>query len=531
MTAAAELRGVRKFFGADGVEALSGADFELRRGEIHALVGENGAGKSTLMHVLAGFLVPSAGAVIVDGRELSFRSAADGIAAGIGMVRQHPEAVRGFRVWEDCALGSERRRGPFLDRAATRAAVAALSDRWGFGLDPDAPTAALGVAQRQKAAVLALLLRGVDKLILDEPTAVLDPEESAKLFALLGSLRDEGKSIVLISHKLDETLAAADRVTVLRRGRTVATAAAAEASPRELAALMFGSAAPASCAEPAAAPGIAPGPGPAAPAAATPALAAEGLTASLPGKPRLRGVSFDVPAGAVVGIAGVRESGLETLELVLSGLRAPDSGSVRIRGAETAGRGCAAFRAAGGAYLPADRSGTAGAGRLPLEDNLVVHLVDEARPRWMKDWGPLDLGYLRRRARAMMEDADVAGDPRRPAGTFSGGTLQRLYLAREFAARPRVLLCAEPGWGLDASRRAALDDRLRAFARSGGAVLALSSDADELLSVCDRILVLRDGRIAARFDAEDLPSGGAAPADARARIGEAMIGTEACVEA
>ncbi|MDR3161283.1 MAG: ATP-binding cassette domain-containing protein, partial [Spirochaetaceae bacterium] len=222
-----ELKGIGKYFSSNGVQALDRADFDLLPGEIHALVGENGAGKSTLMHIMAGYLKPGAGTVCLDGRERNFRSPADALASGIGMVRQHPSLVPGFAVWEDCVLGGEPRAGPFLNRKAARNLVRRLSDRWGFGLPIDRPTDTLTVSLRQKAAILALLLRKAAYLIFDEPTAVLTPGETAGLFALFSQLRSDGKGIVLISHKLEETLSLADRVTVLRKGRTAAVYSAA----------------------------------------------------------------------------------------------------------------------------------------------------------------------------------------------------------------------------------------------------------------------------------------------------------------
>jgi simple sugar transport system ATP-binding protein len=239
-----ELRGIGKYFPAGGVTALEGASFELRPGEIHALLGENGAGKSTLMQILAGYLKPGAGGIFLGGEERRFAAPADALAAGIGMVRQHPGLNPGFRVWEDCVLGAEPCRGFFLDRRKARNRVRELSDRWGFGLPLDQGTETLTVSQRQKAAVLSLLLRDARWLIFDEPSAVLSPGETEGLFRLFRLLAAGGTGIVLISHKLDETLALAGRVTILRRGKTVAASLpAASLSAEAAGALMFGLAA------------------------------------------------------------------------------------------------------------------------------------------------------------------------------------------------------------------------------------------------------------------------------------------------
>lgn len=514
--AGATLRNIGKYFPQNGVEALSGASFDLRPGEIHALVGENGAGKSTLMHVFAGHLEPSSGTITVDGAERRFADPADALAAGIGLVRQHPRVVPGFALWEDCVLGAEPVRGPALSRAAARREVNELSCRWGFDLDADARTDTLTVSQRQKAAVLALLVRGVRYILLDEPTAVLTPAETEKLFALLSALRSEGKAIVLISHKLPETIAIADRVTVLRRGRVVGTRETEGLDADELSRLMFGGddagIREAVGGQPRKSAGLSPSPAP-----TRSVLAVRGLVARPEGRAHLRGIDLEVAAGSVLGIAGVRDSGLETLELVLAGLIAPDSGEIELNGRKVQGKGAAAVRDAGAAYVPADRLGAAVAPRMPLVENLTVHAFREAQ-------GFIDPGALRRGAEALMRAAKVAGDPRRAAQSFSGGTLQKLILEREFAQRPALLILAEPGWGLDARSRAVLDRRLRRFADDGGAIMLLSTDLDELISLADRIATLRDGDVSGLFGNDG------SEAALREAVGTAMVGTEACLE-
>ncbi len=524
-----ELAGIRKFFAANGVEALSGADFDLRAGEIHAIVGENGAGKSTLMHVLSGLLEPSAGILRLDGEERRFSSVSDALDAGIGMLRQHPRLVNGFSVWEDCVMGAEPRRFGFLDRRAARKAVNEASARWGFGLDADASVDTLAVSQRQKAGILALLLRGVRTLILDEPTAVLAPDETEKLFDLLRSLRDEGRSIVLISHKLAETLSVADRVTVLRRGRTVATLDAADAGSAELASLMFGNEAgeAAKLAAPRALVRRSEG--------KPPVLAVRGLQVRVPGRPHLRGVDLEGARGTILGIAGVRDSGLETLELALAGLLPIAAGTIELGGERIEGRGVTAFRAAGAAYVPADRMGMAVAPRLSIADNVTVHEHRRAHRGLLGRLGFLDRTALRAWTSSVMEEARVAGDPRSGADSFSGGTLQRLIAAREFAENFTLVIMAEPGWGLDAASRLRLNDRVRRLTESGRSALLLSTDVDELIALSDEIAILRDGVIAARFATADCRVGDPLSAALHAAtlseaVGAAMIGTEACVD-
>ncbi|MDR2483487.1 MAG: ATP-binding cassette domain-containing protein, partial [Treponema sp.] len=307
-----ELRGIRKRFSANGVLALDGAGFSARPGEIHALLGENGAGKSTLMHIMAGFLNPDRGGILMKGKEARFSSPADALAAGIGMVRQHPNLIRGFKVWEDCVTGAEPRRGGILRPKAARNRAAELSKRWGFGLDVDAVTSSLTVSQRQKAAVLALLIREAEYLIFDEPTAVLSPGETQGLFALFRALRDGGKGVILISHKLEETLALAGWITVLGKGKTLASGEAASFSGDSLQALMFGSLEekPVSARPARAKKRTSPGAG-----NKPPVLSVQNLGLEIPGRPFIRGACLDVAPGAILGVAGVRDSGLETLEL------------------------------------------------------------------------------------------------------------------------------------------------------------------------------------------------------------------------
>lgn len=507
----AELIGIRKYFPANGVEALSEVSFDLRPGEIHALVGENGAGKSTLMHILAGLMEPSSGLIRIGGEERRFSSPADALRAGIGLVRQHPRVVPGFALWEDCVLGAEPAARGIVRRDAARAAVKDLSCRWGFDLEPDAPVETLAVSQRQKAAVLALLMRGAKYLLLDEPTAVLAPAETARLFDLLEALKSDGKGIALISHKLPETLGAADRVTVLRKGRLIGTRKTAGLGADELRTMMFGPVEGSDAETAAYALPADEGEGEA-------ALCVSGLRTDGTGRPMLRGIDLEVARGRVLGVAGVRESGLETLELTLAGLLAPTGGSVELFGRRIEGKGARAFRDAGGAYVPADRMGIALAPRLPIADNLSVHPQSRAP-------GLGSVAGAKDRARDIMRGARVDGDPARSAASFSGGTLQRLILARELAENPNFVLLSEPGWGLDAASRAELDARVRRLARGGKAVMLLSTDLDELLSLADEIVTIRDGLVSGRF-----PRNGASDAELREAVGAAMIGTEACFE-
>lgn len=510
--------GIRKYFLANGVEALSGADFSLHPGEIHALVGENGAGKSTLVQILAGAIEPSAGHIEVDGIERHFRNPAEALAEGIGLVRQHPRFVPGFRLWEDCALGAEPGSFGLFDGRTARAELDAIACRWGFDLNVDARMEDLAVSQMQKAALLALLFRKIKYFLLDEPTAVLAPIETDRLFEVLRSLRGAGHGIVLISHKLPEVVEIADRVTVLRAGKVVATGPVGELTEEEIRSLAFRPSA------------RSPGPNTGTTARRTrsggddapSALIARGLKIAVPGKPHVRGLDLRLEPGKITGIAGVRESGLETLELGLAGFLPIKEGEISLFGTRVEGRGPRAVREAGAVFVPGDRMGVALAPRLPLWINAAVHQAFRAR-------GFLDSRYLKDHVASIMATARVTGSPRDLAAAFSGGTLQRLILARELSENPRLLLLAEPGWGLDETSRAELEDRIRRLAAAGRAIALFSTDLDELLTLCDEILVLRDGSIVDRFsNREDATT---TREELRERIGAAMIGAEACHDA
>jgi simple sugar transport system ATP-binding protein len=528
-----ELRGIRKYFRANGVQALEDADFELRPGEIHALLGENGAGKSTLMHVMAGYLKPDTGSVFVseggpgqtgqtERKERRFSSPAEALASGIGMVRQHPRPAPGFTVWEDCTLGAEK--NFFLHPAEARRRAVELSERWGFDLPMDSPAESLTVSQRQKAAVLALLLKGVRWLIFDEPGAVLSPREEAALFDLLRRLRDEGRGIVLISHKLDEALGLASRVTVIRRGKTLSPREAASFSAGELRELIFGSAGtvPAGMAGNAAIPD--------AQAAGTgePLLLIRNLRVEIPGRPFIRNISLELYGGKILGVTGVRDSGLETLELAVTGfLKIPGEapagkqdagGLVGIRGRDISD--VRSFREAGGAYLGADRLGVNLAPELPLRESLIIHAWRRSRLGLLGRFGIMSKKFLDAHCRAVMGRAGISRSPGNRANTFSGGMLQRILLSRELEEDASLLALAEPGWGLDQAGRAAMAGELKACAASGKGVLLFSTDVDELLSVCDEIVVLLNGAVSARV----VLGRGLTPEEAKAEISRAMIG-------
>jgi simple sugar transport system ATP-binding protein len=526
------LHRIHKRFSPNGVKALDGADFDLKEGEIHALVGENGAGKSTLMHIMAGFFKATEGVIIADGQEARFSSPAQALAAGIGMVRQHPRLVPEFSVWENCALGSEKSLW-FSKRRANE--IAALNERWNFGLPLEKPASELTVSQGQKAAILGLLRRDVKYLIFDEPTAVLSPRETETLFELFRRLRDEGKGIVLISHKLNETLNLADRVTVLRRGKTAGVLNAGEAEEARLSTLIFGTADVLGRAgEPGVSgrPGASTGPEHVTAGSGSgekkipPALELKNVTVNVPGRPLIRGINLSVPRGGIAGIGGVRDSGLETLEMAVTGYL-PLSGTILVNGTELNGRfrglgkNIRPFRNAGGSYLGTRAEGREETG-LSIRDILVVHAH-----RRFQQYGFLKSRRLAAWSKRIIKGAGVAGPDTVLASAFSGGQLQRILFMRELAEKSPLLVLAEPGRGLDQKSKNKLALILRERAAAGIGILIFSTDSEELLSVCDTVMVLRNGLFSDVIAVRQAESGEADPAEFRTllgRIQKAMVG-------
>jgi simple sugar transport system ATP-binding protein len=508
------LRGIRRRFSVNGVQALDGADFELRGGEIHALLGENGAGKSTLMHIAAGYLRADEGTITVDGAEKRFASPARALDAGIGMVRQHPRLAGAFTVWENCILGAEtsgaadHSNSLLLSKRRARAEIAALNERWGFRLPLEKPASALTVSEGQKTAVLALLRRNAKYLIFDEPAAVLSPDETETLFALFKKLRDEGKGVVIISHKLNETLRLAGRLTILRHGKTAAVINAAETEEGRLSELIFGGTVPG------AARNNRTGRGNTGMDAS--ALELEELKVTVPGRPLIRGITLKLPQGRITGIAGVRDSGLETLELAVAGYL-PITGKLSVNGHTLSGL-CSgyggnvrAFREAGGAYLGAREKSAAA---LPLRDILVIH----AHRRFQKH-GILNVRALAAWSRRILLDAGLpAGDGVFPTA-FSGGQFQRILLLRELEEKTPLLVLSDPFRGLDGKNREEIAAMLRERANEGSGILIFSSDSEELVSLCDMVMTLRNGALSGAVDLSGLNA-----AAALSRVRKAMIG-------
>ena len=481
---ALELRGITKRFG--GLVANDAIDFELRKGEIHALLGENGAGKSTLMNVLYGLLSPDEGEIRLDGEPVTIRSTADAIRLGIGMVHQHFMLVPVMTVAENLVLASEPRRGPLLDYAAAAARTRELSERFGLAVDPDARVESISVGTQQRVEILRALFRGAKVLVLDEPTAVLTAQEAQELFRVLRALAQDGTSIVFISHKLNEVLEVADRVTVLRRGKQIDTVPTDGATERSLARLMVGRDVLLQVEKQAREPG-------------EPLLTVSGLEATDDrGLPALRGVSFEVRAGEIVGVAGVDANGQGELIECITGLRAPSAGVVEVAGREVERTGVRETLEAGVGHIAEDRHRRGLVLEFTLAENLALR--DYRRPEVSRR-GWLSPKKLTERARGLLKEYDVrGGEPDTPASSLSGGNQQKVVIARELSANPQVLIAAQPTRGLDVGAIEFVHKRLVEERDAGRAILLISLELDEIRSLSDRVLVLYEGEIAAELE-------------------------------
>jgi general nucleoside transport system ATP-binding protein len=474
-----EMRGVRKEF--PGVVANDDVDLDVLPGEVHALLGENGAGKSTLMNILYGLYRADAGEIMLRGKPVSFGSARDAIQAGIGMVHQHFMLIPVMTVAENIVLGMEPRKGLLLDERGAEQRVSELSERFGLAVNPSALVSEITVGQEQRVEILKALYRGADLLILDEPTAVLTPQEAGELFEIIRSLRADGKSIIFISHKLNEVLAIADRITVLRRGKKIETVLREGATEPSLARAMVGRDVLLRVDKTAAQPGDV-------------LLSVRDLhVVDERGIAKVRGVSFDVRAGEIVGIAGVDGNGQTELIDALTGLQKVESGKVTVAGHALSSANARAALDAGLGHIPEDRQRRGLVLEFSIAENIALH--DYAKPPDAK-WGWISPKRMTARAKELIGEFDVrGGGPLTRAGALSGGNQQKLVAAREIARDPSVLLAAQPTRGLDVGAIEYLHRRLVAERDEGRAILLVSLELDEILSLSDRILVLYEGEI------------------------------------
>ncbi|HEX4323371.1 MAG TPA: ABC transporter ATP-binding protein [Gaiellaceae bacterium] len=482
-----EMRSIRKEF--PGVVANDDVSFDVRRGEVHALLGENGAGKSTLMNILYGLYRPDAGEIRLNGKPVSFGSASDAIDAGIGMVHQHFMLIPVMTVAENVVLGTEPVKDGFLlDEGAAERRVAEMAKTFKFAVEPGALVEDIGVGQQQRVEIMKALYRNADILILDEPTAVLTPQESSDLFEILRTLRREGISIIFISHKLNEVLEIADRITVLRRGKTIETVPREGATEESLARAMVGREVLLRVDK-------------------QPAEAGDVLLSVQDlhvrddrGIEKVRGVSLEVRAGEIVGMAGVDGNGQTELIEALTGLRRAESGRIEVGGRELHHASTRDVLDAGLGHIPEDRQRRGLVLEFSLAENVALH--DYALPPDSK-WGWLFPKRLVERARRLIEEFDVrGGGPFTPAGALSGGNQQKLVAAREISRDPKALIAAQPTRGLDVGAIEYLHRRLVTERDEGRAILLVSLELDEILSLSDRILVIYEGKIVGEHTGE-----------------------------
>jgi ABC-type uncharacterized transport system ATPase subunit len=488
---AIEMEGISKRFA--GVVANEAVDFSAREGEVHALIGENGAGKSTLMSILTGLYRPDAGSIAIHGDPVQLKSPRDSISRGIGMVYQHFMLVETFTVAENVMLGLQHQR-TVLDASSVERELIQLSMQYGLEVDPKARIWQLSVGEQQRVEILRLLHRGTKVLILDEPTAVLTPQEADRLIRTLRDMATNGYCVIFISHKLDEVMAVADRVSVMRRGKMVATLETATTDRHTMARLMVGRELAGQLEHPAdegrshRIPGV-------------PVLQLRGLCATGDkGVPALSEISLDVRAGEILGIAGVAGNGQRELAEVITGLRRSNGGSVRVDGRDVTNRSPAEIVRSGVAHVPEDRIATGLAPRLDVASNAILR--DYANPPLAK--GP----FLIPRAIAAFADRLIAEyDVKTPGrrakvATLSGGNQQKLLIARELSGEPTVVVAVHPTRGVDVGATETIHGLLDAQRQRGAAVLLISEDLDELNALSDRIAVLYDGRVMGVVDVE-----------------------------
>ncbi len=473
-----EMRGVTKVFGP--VRANDGVSIKLRRGEVLGLLGENGAGKSTLMKILYGLYAPDEGEVFVDGERAEIRDPKDAVSRGIGMVHQHFTLIPPLTVAENIVLGAEPRKGGRLDRDRANRETQELAERYGLRVDPKARVADLSVGEQQRVEILKALYREARILVLDEPTAVLTPQETEDLFSVLKELVADGLSIVLITHKLGELLGVSDGITIIRDGRVVGTVETAQTDEGELARMMVGRDVLLRVEKAASKPGDV-------------RLAAEGLVVKgATGEPAVRGVDLAVRGGEILGVAGVDGNGQMELAEALAGVRPTESGKVLLDGEDVTRRGAEGRQERGLAYVPEDRATKGLVQDFALYENNALKTYDE-RP--FSRFGWLFPKVMRRRAAENLQAYDVRpADPEARAGALSGGNQQKAILARELSGDPSVVIAAQPTRGVDVGAIEFIHRRLLEQRDEGKAILLLSLELEEVRSLADRIVVMYDGR-------------------------------------
>lgn len=474
-----EMRDITKVFG--GFVANDKINLHLRKGEIHALLGENGAGKSTLMNMLAGLLEPTSGEIAVNGQVVNLDSPSKAASLGIGMVHQHFMLVEAFTVAENIILGSELTKNGVLDIAGASKEIKALSERYGLAVDPSAKVADISVGAQQRVEILKTLYRGADILIFDEPKAVLTPSEIDELMAIMKNLVKEGKSIILITHKLDEIRAVSDRVTVIRRGKSIETVEIAGATNADLAEMMVGRSVSFKTEKQASKPKEV-------------VLSIKDLVVNENrGVPAVKNLSLDVRAGEIVGIAGIDGNGQSELIQAITGLRKVESGSIELKGDSIVGLHPRQITELSVGHVPEDRHRDGLILEMMISENIALQTYYK-EPHSKN--GILNYSNITSYAKKLMEEFDVrAASELVPAAALSGGNQQKAIIAREIDRDPDLLIVSQPTRGLDVGAIEYIHKRLIEERDNGKAVLVVSFELDEILNVSDRIAVIHDGKI------------------------------------
>lgn len=475
----AVMTGIEKSF--VGVKANEDIDFDLKAGEVHTLLGENGAGKSTLMNILSGLYAPEYGSIVIKGRKMTFRSPRDSIDVGVGMVHQHFMLVPNQTVWENVALGLKGL--PFvIGRNEIISKIQTIQGLYNIHVDPMAPVWQLSIGEQQRVAIIKMLYRKAEILILDEPTAVLTPQEIRALFSTIKQMVAEGHGVIFISHKLDEVLDISNRITILRKGRKVATLPVGNATKESLAEMMVGRKVVFQVGRTLQNPGRV-------------VLEAKGLKVMGDrGRLKVNGFSIAIRQREILGLAGVSGNGQEELCDSLAGLRKPEEGSIFVNGQSLEGKPAREFQRTGISYIPADRIGTGLVTGMNIRENIAL------RKYWKREFTRFKIfihwenlagrtGQLVERYRVLNPGLGY------PARMLSGGNLQKLMLARELSDDPKAVIAVQPTWGLDVSATQFVRETLLEQRDRNAAILLVSDDLEEILSMCDRIAVIHNGRM------------------------------------
>ena len=499
---AVDMRHITKKFPL--VLANDDVNFIVQPGEIHALVGENGAGKSTLVNILYGLLRPDRGTIFINGQDVQLSDPGDAIRLGIGMVHQHFMLIPPFTVAENVILGQEPSIGGMVDISRANEIVRELSEQYGLKVDPSAKVETLSVGIEQRIEIIKVLYRGAEILILDEPTAVLTPQEVDELFGIMGSLKEQNKTIIFITHKLQEVMAISDVVTVMRRGKVVGAVRVKDTSRQEIANMMVGRQVLFRVQRSQADPGVT-------------VLTVKDLNAlNNKNLPALGDISFTVRAGEVLGIAGVEGNGQSELVEVLTGLRRAQSGQVELNGQAITNLTPRMIRERGTCHIPEDRHRRGLVLDFSVSQNMVLGIHYRAPYVRHTLLDVINFAPIREKAQRLLQEFDIRPpDQDNPAGNLSGGNQQKVIVAREFDQNPKLLIAAQPTRGIDVGSIEFIHKRLLQARDEGKAVLLVSADLEEILSLSDRIAVMYEGQIVGILE----------PAEAtEARIGMMMTG-------